>query len=320
MSIRSSWSKLRPKEIPLQRRVLGTRTAPHETQDLERDDDHSPGPTIRTWPTPLRVSLMMPSSARLVCKKTEPDRDRTRKHLAGFIVSGLLAVIGVACSGSGATSPSSTTSTTTVAPVTLSPTSLAFANNAAAGSSQTVTLTNTGSDTLTITSIAVSGNFLEADDCGTSVGLGATCTITVTFNPVAVGGSGGALTITDDASNSPQTVTLTGPNILGPNGILVPSSLTFGSQPVGTMSPAQTVTLTNPVNGVSAPLSIFGQVITGDFAVAQNDCGSSLAAGASCTVSITFTPSVPGPHFGYFATFDNAPLGLQSTSLSGSGQ
>jgi hypothetical protein len=245
----------------------------------------------------------------------------TRRQSVGFMVSaGLFAVIGLACH-SNTTAPSSTTTPTpSTTTVTLSPTSLAFPINATAGSVQTVTLTNAGSVTLNITSIAVTVNFSETDNCSPSVAVGASCTITVTFNPVQAA-SGGTLTITDDASSSPQTLTVTGPNVVGANGVLTPSSLAFGTQPVGTTSPPQPVTLTNPVNGVSAALSISVTQITGDgFAIAQNTCGSSLAEGMSCTVSITFRPSGPGPRSGSLAMFDNAPGGLQTASLSGSGQ
>jgi hypothetical protein len=78
---------------------------------------------------------------------------------------------------------------------------------------KTVTLTNTGNATLNISSIAVSGDFAQkivARSCGATVAAGANCLIKVTFTPTQVGVRNGAVTITDDAPGSPQTVSLTG--------------------------------------------------------------------------------------------------------------
>jgi hypothetical protein len=258
----------------------------------------------------------------LAAKTTESDRRQLRLQFAGLIMAGgLLALIGFACGGSKtpSTSPSPTpTPSPSTTTFTLDRATVVFPNNAAAGSTQTVTLTSTGSDPVIITSITVSGNFSETDDCGMPVESQATCTITVTFNPVEQG-TGGTLTVTD-ASGSSFNAAVTGPEVLAPSGILVPSSLTFGSRRVGTTSAAQAVKLTNPVNGVSLPLSILGLTTTGDFAVAGNGCGASLPAGASCTITLTFTPSGPGSRSGYFAVVDNASAGMQSIPLSGTGQ
>jgi hypothetical protein len=257
---------------------------------------------------------------------TESDRRVPRLQSAGLIIAGgLLAVAGFACGGSKTTttSPSSTattssSTTSSTAAFSLDTASVPFPIDAPAGSTKTVTVTNNGLDTVTIASIAVTGNFLETDDCGTPLEAQATCAITLIFNPIA-GATSGTLTVTD-TSGSVVTVPVTGPNVNGPNGILAPSSLTFGSQRVGATSVGQAVTLTNPANGVSLSLSIFSVTTTGDFAVAQNACGASLAPGKSCAVTLTFTPSGSGSRSGHFAVVDNAPSGMQSIPLSGTGQ
>jgi pimeloyl-ACP methyl ester carboxylesterase len=96
--------------------------------------------------------------------------------------------------------------------VTLSPTSLSFASQASGSTSaaQTVTLTNSGTAALSITSISASGDFAETNTCGGSVASGANCAISATFTPTAPGSRTGALTITDNANGSPQTVNLSG--------------------------------------------------------------------------------------------------------------
>jgi hypothetical protein len=76
-----------------------------------------------------------------------------------------------------------------------------------------VTLTNTGTQTLAVSSIAVSGDFSQTNTCGTSVATGASCAIGVAFTPTAAGSRAGAVTITDNASGSPQLITLTGTGV-----------------------------------------------------------------------------------------------------------
>jgi hypothetical protein len=78
--------------------------------------------------------------------------------------------------------------------------------------SQTTTLTNVGSITLNITSVAITGSsyFSETNTCGTGVRAGKSCTITVTFNPKVNGTYTGDVSITDDGGGSPQQVSLSG--------------------------------------------------------------------------------------------------------------
>jgi ASPM-SPD-2-Hydin domain-containing protein len=96
--------------------------------------------------------------------------------------------------------------------VSLSPTSLTFASQAVGTSSaaQTVTLTNTGTASLSISSIVASAQYAQTNTCGSSVAAGANCTISVTFTPSATGSQPGTITVTDNATGSPQTVSLTG--------------------------------------------------------------------------------------------------------------
>lgn len=96
--------------------------------------------------------------------------------------------------------------------VLLSPTTLNFGNVAFGSTSATrkVTLTNTGSVALSITSIVASANFVETNTCRSSLSAGAKCTISVAFSPTATGAYSGTLTITCNGSSSPQTVSLSG--------------------------------------------------------------------------------------------------------------
>ena len=97
------------------------------------------------------------------------------------------------------------------------------------------------------------------------------------------------------------------------------TSVVFGNQATGTTSTAQPVTITNTG---AASLAIAGIAVTGansaDFAQ-TNNCGTSLAPGANCTISITFTPTTTGTRVAAVAITDNAPLSPQTINLTGTG-
>lgn len=243
-------------------------------------------------------------------------------RIALVLSAGVVAALGLACSGNQSTTPTASTTSTPTTPasgpaVTLSPAVLTFASQTS--DAQAITVTNSGTDPLVITGLAVSGNFSETDNCIGSFEVGASCTVTVAFAPQSPG-SNGTVTITDNAANSPQAVSLIGPNLTAPSAVLSPASLAFASQSIGTTSSPQLVTLSNPVNGNAAPLAISSMTATGDFAIAQNTCGRLLAAGASCTISLTFTPTESGARTGLLAIFDNAPSLQQGVVLNGTGR
>jgi hypothetical protein len=100
---------------------------------------------------------------------------------------------------------------------------------------------------------------------------------------------------------------------------VVPDSLRFGNQNVGTTSAAQTVTLSNIGAG---PLIVSSIAITSDFGETDN-CGSSLPVGQQCTINVTFMPSVAGIRIGALTIFDNSNNvagGTQTVTLSGVAQ
>jgi hypothetical protein len=101
----------------------------------------------------------------------------------------------------------------------------------------------------------------------------------------------------------------------GPSIATSPSSLSFGNQAVGTASGTQSVSVSNTGNGAA---SISGITTTGDFSQ-TNTCGSSLAAGASCTVSVTFTPTASGTRTGSLSIASNAPGSPATVALTGTG-
>lgn len=217
--------------------------------------------------------------------------------------------------------------TGTAAPVvSLSATGLAFPNEnvGVTSPSQAVTITNTGNATLNITSIAVAGtnaaDFTSSNNCGTTLAASAMCTITTTFTPAAAGSRSATITLTDDAADSPESISLSGQGLLAATATLSASSLTFSQQLVGSTSSAQAVTLTNTGNAALAITSIGASgANAADFAV-TNNCGASLAAGAQCSIGATFTPAASGSRSAAITVTDSASGSPQSIALSGTGQ
>jgi hypothetical protein len=97
---------------------------------------------------------------------------------------------------------------------------------------------------------------------------------------------------------------------------LFPSTLTFGSQTVNTTAPALLVSLTNTGADV---LNITSITPSGDFADVSN-CGTVVAPGASCGVSVTFTPTAAGARTGSLAFVDDATGSPHTVTLNGTGQ
>ncbi|HYM79487.1 MAG TPA: choice-of-anchor D domain-containing protein [Candidatus Dormibacteraeota bacterium] len=199
--------------------------------------------------------------------------------------------------------------------VTVSPTSLSFGNQAVAttGIAKNVTLKNGLTTSITISSIAVSGDYSQTNTCGSSLAVGAKCTISVSFTPTTTGSRTGTLTVTDNASNSPQTTSLTGTGVA--QATLKPASLSFGNQVVGIASAAKAVTLTN---NLPTSLTVSSITISGDYGQ-TNNCGTSVAAGASCTISVTLTPTTTGSRTGTLTVTDSANNSPQTVSLTGTG-
>lgn len=199
----------------------------------------------------------------------------------------------------------------------LDPSVLAFASQplGTASTTQTVTLSNSGSAPLAIAGITAPGGFSETNTCGTGLSPAAKCQVKVSFTPTTAGLRSGELTIDDNAPGSPQYLALSGTGT-PPTASASPASLSFSSQVAGVTSTAQAVKLTNTSSG---PLSISSISTSGDFAQ-TNNCGGSLAGGASCTINVTFTPTAAGSRSGTLSIADDAGNSPQTVALTGSGE
>ena len=208
-----------------------------------------------------------------------------------------------------------------VIPVGLTPSSLAFSSQVVntSSASKVITVQNNQAAALTIFGILASGDFAQTSNCPLSpntLGAKLTCTISVTFSPTATSTRTGTLTVNDDASSSPQTAQLSGTGVLPIS--LSPGSISFGNQLFGIASAAKVLTLKN---NQTAPLAIFGIVTSGDFSQTST-CPlspSTLAGGASCVISITFTPAGLGTRTGTISIADDVSGSPQVEALSGTG-
>lgn len=201
----------------------------------------------------------------------------------------------------------------------LTPLTLAFGPQQVGSTSpsQTVTLTNTGDNALTLIAVQVSGEFSATSGCGASLSGHASCAIVVAYVPKTVGSASGVLTVSDQFRS--QTVPLSGTGTAPPGISLTPAQgLTFAATGVTETSAAQTITLSNQGG---AALLIGGVSVTGDFSIpaSSNTCGASLSPQASCTLQVVFAPTVGGVRMGSVSIADNAAGSPQSLALQGTG-
>jgi hypothetical protein len=191
--------------------------------------------------------------------------------------------------------------------VALAPTSLAFPGQPVTTTSmpQSVTLKNTGTANLNISSIVTTGDFAHSGCAVKFLAPAASCTMSVTFTPTALGTRNGQITVNSDAAGTPHTVSLTGDGIAAPapNVFLSPGGLNFGPTAVGSSSPPQTSTLLN--NG-SADLAISNIVLSGDYSYTGCGFPLTLAPGDKCDLVVTFHPASAGTLNGFVDITTNA--------------
>jgi len=197
-------------------------------------------------------------------------------------------------------------------------TSLAFGNQTVdmPSTAQAITLKNTGDIPLTFNSVSFTGtnpaNFHQTNNCGSSLGGGATCTFSVTFKPTAARARSAALTLSDNAPSKLQKVPVSGVGVL-PAVTFSPTSLTFPLQVIYTASKAQTVTLTNSGAGI---LNISKIAASAQFSQ-TNNCGATVGPAGTCTLTVKFQPTSLDTITGSISVTDNAPASPQALPLTG---
>jgi len=150
--------------------------------------------------------------------------------------------------------------------VTLSPASLNFGSVVVGTTSavKNVTLINSGSAPLTISGMTSTVPFAQTNTCGSTVAPRQKCTISVTFSPAKTGSATGAVSITDNASNSPQTVSLAGTGsttglasiAVTPADASIATGTTQQFTATGTFSSGETYNLTDSVTWSSSKKTV----------------------------------------------------------------
>ena len=213
--------------------------------------------------------------------------------------------------------------------VQLSTPSLSFGSQPVGSptSDQQVTITNSGNDDLKNIVLSLSGanagDFaIDSTTCSSTLSPGSNCTVDVSFDPQAAGPRSASLDVASNADSSPDQVSLSGTGTAAASTVsIAPGSLSFGSQPIKTSSPYQSVVLTN-TGGV--PVHVSGLSVTGSgassFKLASQTCTAApVAPGDTCSVLVRFAPGTLGPKIATLAIADDAAGGPHTVPLSGSG-
>ena len=152
-----------------------------------------------------------------------------------------------------------------------------------------ITLTSSGSAPLSISDITPSGDFAQTDDClrsPSTLAAGDKCAVSVTFTPTATGSRSGAITITDNASDSPQSVPLSG------NGTDFSLSATPTAQTVAPGKSASYTLSVAPVSGFTGAvaLSCSGAPPAGTCTVSPASVTLNGTSASGATVTATTSP------------------------------
>ena len=223
-------------------------------------------------------------------------------------VTGNISKLTVALTGTGASAPPNVATT----PESLIfPTVLINLKSAA----QTVTLKNSSKNSVSITNVAISGDFSKAGTCATSLAAGQSCVENVYFAPIAGGTRIGALTFT--LTSGVIKVALTGTGTASATALLTvsPTSLAFNGYVVGD-NPDQIITIKN-TDGVAAGIGSISMTGSTAFTFTKT-CGTMLATGASCTVDVTFIPTAVGSYAGMLYVYESAGT-IHKIPLGGTG-
>jgi trimeric autotransporter adhesin len=203
---------------------------------------------------------------------------------------------------------------------TVTPNILTFGNTevGVVSTAQSATISAPNGDPVAITYIGDPGNsfLVSPGTCATQT----PCQVSVSFQPSSTGRLYSLYQVTDNVTSK-----FTYLSLLGTGGVatvsLSAASLTFAARDEATTSIPQTVTLTNTGDAsLTISLVSFIGANTGDFSIQGNTCGSSVASGANCAISISFSPAASGTRNATLQIMSNAASSPDTVQLSGTGQ
>ncbi len=212
-------------------------------------------------------------------------------------------------------------------PITLSPTDTYFATQVIGTTSTTseIQVYNPGATSVTL-AIALAGTnasdfSINSNTCGTTLAATSYCYVNITFKPTAAGTRVAAVKFTVNSTTVVDSG-LVGTGAAGTQTLTTTQlAVDFGASDVGVTSSQQYVQVNN-IGTETVTFSGFtiGGPDPGDFTISNNNCSSTLTAGASCYVYLTFTPTATNVRTATLQIADNATGSPQSVPLSGAGQ
>ncbi len=265
-------------------------------------------------PTGLPISVA-PGGNTLIHLTFSPAAAGTRSASLTITDSASGSPHAIALSGTGIVIPR----------LTVNPASLTFTSQLVGTSSQLpLTLSNTGTGDLVISSLAVSGAngadfVLTAPATPITISAGNSQQVTVKFTPLGVGARSGSLTVTSNATGGPQSVALTGTGIAPVFGAS-PASVTFPDQQVSTTSAPVNLTISNTGTGdlVISNLAMAGSN-TSDFTYTAGSLPITVHAGQNTIIGLRFSPTATGARAASLTITDSATGSPHNVSLSGTG-
>lgn len=189
-------------------------------------------------------------------------------------------------------------------------------------SATTFTIRNAGTAASSVISVTIGGadagdfSFASNDCAGMELEPDETCTVSIEFSPSSVGNASATVTASDGDDDAVATLQGTG---LGDAGLSIsPTPHNFGSTTVGMMAGPQTFTVTNTGDSTSGTLNtLISGLDASQFQIGADSCdGMTLAAGATCTVEVTYEPTIAGTHMGSLVV-SSSPGGSASAALQG---
>ena len=180
-------------------------------------------------------------------------------------------------------------------------------------------MTNVGKERLDIAQIGLPGtnphDFQQSNDCGTRLAIASSCQIDVTFDPKSAAGEQRPLRSPPILVAPNQSITVFG---VATSVKLSPSSLNFGNQKIGTVSDPQTVTFTN-VGNKPVHLSPRHHWPVPQIFLQTNNCGTTVAPGASCAINVQFAPQLKRVFIESLAVKDDGGGQMQTVQVTGTG-
>jgi hypothetical protein len=213
----------------------------------------------------------------------------------------------------------------------LNATSFAFGSVAVSVASfaQTLTITNTGGQNLTIDTLAIGGanaaDFSEQDTCHvpTVITPNQFCAATIAFTPSGTGARTASLVITDNAAPPSESVALSGTGVAQTSAVtLVPGSLAFGAASAPILEGSSVTSSVTVTNSGGLALHISNIALSGansnEFSFSAPSCSTAIAASSNCTISVSFAPLAAGLRSASITLTDDAPDSPQTIQISGS--